>query len=298
MSGNLLLEDWIDSVPDNVGDQTHINHCKPGKGNAKLYIKRVENGAVAFCHHCGERGYASNRILEVGGSARAGTHSSRSTAYPVGVDCKPDETSGALSGGLRGNVTKNICVLPKDAVNRVARWGNNDAKVWILKYGIPAHVIDAAGVCWSDYISSIIFPKYLEGELVAYQTRRFPPDDGPKYLTRGDSNSPYDALQGPVKGDTCVLVEDYMSALKVSQIVSACQLGGTMIRDSQMRHLLKDYSRFIIMLDNDNWQVKMNQVKLARKLGVYSSKVDIISLDMDPKEHKLSELKALLENVI
>lgn len=298
MSGNLLLEDWIDSVPDNVGDQTHINHCKPGKGNAKLYIKRVENGAIAFCHHCGERGYASNRILEAGSNATTRSLLAHSTDYPVGVDSKPDETSGVLTRGMRGNVTKNICVLPRDAVNRVARWSNADAKVWILKYGIPAHVVDAAGVCWSDFISSIIFPRYLDGELVAYQTRRFPPDDGPKYLTRGDSNSPYDALRGPVGGDTCVLVEDYVSALKVSQIVPACPLGGTMIRDSQMRHLLKDYSRFIIMLDNDNWQVKMNQVKLAKRLGTYSSKVFVLSVTKDPKEYTLSELQKMLEDYL
>jgi hypothetical protein len=92
-----------------------------------------------------------------------------------------------------------------------------------------------------------------------------------------------------------VLVEDMLSALKVSQIASAFVLGGTAIKDEQLRHLLKSFNKFDIMLDNDNWQVKTNQYKLYKKLSLFSRDVRVIEVDKDPKEYSLDELKELLK---
>jgi len=290
----LELSEWIDSVPDAVGEQVSIHHCKSGRGNNKLYIKRIENGAIAFCHHCSQRGYASNRILEGGSHSRAIAYSGGVSHPARVVGTGRTGEAGHTEGGERGNVTKNIVTLPIDSCSKVARWGNTDAKIWILKYGIPVSTIESAGIVWSDYFSSIIFPRYLAGELVSYQMRRFPNEGGPKYITRGDSNSHYDALRGPTRGSLCVLVEDYVSALKVSQIASAFPLGGTAMKDTQLRHLLQDYDKFVVMLDNDNWQVKMNQMKLAKRIGVYTQQVYVEPMVKDPKEHSLDELKLIL----
>jgi len=58
---------------------------------------------------------------------------------------------------------------------------------------------------------------------------------------------------------------------------------------------LKDFNKFDIMLDNDNWQVKTNQYKLYKKLSLFSRDVRVIEVDKDPKEYSLDELKELLK---
>lgn len=295
----LPYADWIHSVPDTVGEQIHINHCKTGRGNDKLYIKRIDNGAVAYCHHCGERGYASNRTLATG--PFKGISSCKSPAIAGQYDSSAYSSRGNRSsevgaGKDPGQVTR--VSYPTDARNQVKGWTSNEAKIWILQYGLSMDAINAAGVCWSDKFSSILFPRYLDGNLVAFQARRFPNEGGPKYVTYGDSASLYDALRGSTGRDTLVLVEDYLSGLKVSQIAPAFVLNGTGLKDSQLTYLLKDYSKFVIMLDNDNWQVKTSQFKLLKRISTFAKKANIVEVTKDPKEYELVELKTLLQDYI
>lgn len=295
----LPYEDWVHSIPDTVGEQVHIHHCKAGRGNDKLYIKRVDNGAVAYCHHCGERGYASNRTLAT--EPFKGISSYKSPAIAGQYDSSADSSRGNRSserstGTDTGPATK--LYYPTDARNQVRLWTSNEAKIWILQYGLSMDAINAAGICWSDKFSSILFPRYLDGNLVAFQARRFPNEGGPKYVTYGDSSSLYDALQGSTGLDTLVLVEDYLSGLKVSQIAPAFVLNGTGLKDSQLTYLLKDYSKFVIMLDNDNWQVKTSQLKLLKRISTFAKKASIVEVTKDPKEYELAELKTLLQDYI
>lgn len=295
----LSYEDWIHAVPDTVGEQIHIHHCKTGRGNDKLYIKRIDNGAVAYCHHCGERGYASNRVL--GTSTFKGISSYKSPAIAGQYDSSAYSSGGNLSvEGSTGTDTGPSSKLyyPIDARNQVRHWTSNEAKIWILQYGLTMDVIDSAGICWSDKFSSILFPRYLDGNLVAFQARRFPNEGGPKYVTYGDSASLYDALRGSTSVDTLVLVEDYLSGLKVSQIAPAFVLNGTGLKDTQLTYLLKDYSKFVIMLDNDNWQVKTSQFKLLKRISTFAKKANIVEVTKDPKEYELAELKTLLQDYI
>lgn len=295
----LAYEDWVHSVPDTVGEQIHIHHCKTGRGNDKLYIKRIDNGAVAYCHHCGERGYASNRTLATG--PFKGISSCKSPAIAGQYDSSAYSSRGNRSsevgaGKDTGQVTR--VSYPTDARNQVKGWTSNEAKIWILQYGLSMDAINAAGVCWSDKFSSILFPRYLDGNMVAFQARRFPNEGGPKYITYGDSASLYDALRGSTGRDTLVLVEDYLSGLKVSQIAPAFVLNGTGLKDSQLTYLLKDYSKFVIMLDNDNWQVKTSQFKLLKRISTFAKKANIVEVTKDPKEYELVELKTLLQDYI
>lgn len=298
MKDRLALEDFIDSVPDVVGEQVAIHHCKSGKGNDKLYVKRVDNGAIAFCHHCGQRGYASLRALGHGPyKARSSlSHAARipkhaSTSYIFGRDGSSEGSTGEDSETI-------TCRYPIDARNQVKHWSSNEAKIWILKYGLSMDAINAAGICWSDKFSSILFPRFHDGNLVAFQARRFPYEGGPKYVTYGDSQSLYDPIRGSTGGSTLVLVEDYLSGLKVSQIAPAFVLNGTGLKDAQLSSLLKEYSKFVIMLDNDNWQVKSAQMKLHKRISTYAKACSVVELDKDPKEYSVAELQTILQDYL
>lgn len=292
----LPYEDWIHSVPDTVGEQVHIHHCKTGRGNDKLYIKRVENGSVAYCHHCGQRGYASNSTLGVSPSAKIRAYKSSQAEYLDGSTRYSDDVHGDTEEYSGKCVVKSLTQYPIDAVNQVKRWSNNDAKIWILSYGLSMDTINESGICWSDKFSSILFPRYHNGTMVAYQTRKFPASK-PKYLTYGDSTSLYDPIRGSTRGSTLVLVEDYLSCLKVSQITPAFALNGTGLKDTQLSYLLKDWKRFVIMLDNDNWQVKQHQLSLHKRIATFAYS-DIVEVHKDPKEYELEDLKTLLRGYI
>jgi hypothetical protein len=288
----LNKEDWIHSVPGTIGEQVKIHHCKQGNGNAKLYIKRVENGAIAYCHHCGERGFIGNCALE-NGTVQIGRYVPKSASGFVSSNTGDDGTGDAGRATGEANKTPVVC-YPKDSVNSVKHWSNVNAKVWILKYGIPMDDINAAGICWSDSLSSILFPRYFQGNLVAFQARKFP-ESKPKYMTYGDSKSLYDPLGASPGRSRLVLVEDYVSALKVSEIAPALPLGGVAIKDDHLSYLLNKYDTFDIMLDNDNSQVKRNQVKLLNKLSGFTRNVRIIPVTKDPKEYSSKELEELLK---
>ena len=64
MSDRLKRDDFVDSAPNVRGEQVHIHHCKGGKNNDKLYIRRNEDDSiVAYCHHCNQRGYARDNYV-------------------------------------------------------------------------------------------------------------------------------------------------------------------------------------------------------------------------------------------
>lgn len=295
MEVRLNLKDWVEYVPDRVEEQVHVHHCKPGKGNDKLYIKRIPSGAIAYCHHCSQRGYVSNRLLSAGASA-AGSKSRYVSGFDE-LDSPELDIRKISRGRTEGNDTESRkVVLPIDAVNQVKRWSSPEAKVWILKNGFSMEEIENAGICWSDSFTGILFPRFLEGELVAFQVRKFP-ESKPKYRTYGNTKGIYDALEPrerPYKRTSLVLVEDMLSALKVARIAPAFALGGTAIKDDQLLHLLRRYSSFVIMLDNDNWQVKANQTKLYKRLSSFTRDVCTVEVNKDPKEHSLEALERLI----
>jgi len=294
----LDINDWKDYVPDSVGEQVKVHHCKLGTGNDKLYIKRVPNGAIAYCHHCGERGYASNRILATKTNAGSNYSARVSGIYERTSSFNGSPVFSEGKSSSNGDKSQSI-VLPADAIRRLKLWPNQDAKIWVLKHGLRMADIDASGMCWSDSFSGVLFPRFLNGTLVSYQVRKFP-SASPKYKSYGNTSGVYDALRVSERSHErtrLVLVEDMLSALKVSRIASAFALGGTSLKDEQLAHLLKDYDRFVVMLDNDNWQVKINQVKLYKRLSMFStSDVKVLELNKDPKEHSDEELRELLHD--
>lgn len=88
-----------------------------------------------------------------------------------------------------------------------------------------------------------------------------------------------------------------VSAIKLSYYVSAFPLSGVGISDEQLAYLLQHYNKFAVMLDNDNWKVKMAQIKLLRKLSCYGS-AEVIHVTKDPKEYSKLELYELIKDFV
>ena len=56
-----------------------------------------------------------------------------------------------------------------------------------------------------------------------------------------------------------------------------------------------NYTRVLIMLDNDNVTVKKNQRKLLRQFVACIDDVSIVQLEKDPKEYPITELQEIVK---
>jgi hypothetical protein len=127
---------------------------------------------------------------------------------------------------------------------------------------------------------------------MGYQMRSLNAVDKEKYLTVRNT-SPLFWYSGQVS-TKLVIVEDILSAIRVSKFHSSIAILSSGMPDDLYAIIGKsNYTDFVIFLDNDNAQVKKNQLKIAQKLSLLGN-VRVIKSDKDPKEMSDNELKDIL----
>jgi len=292
MNDWLDKEDFVPFASENLGEEVHVHHCKQGRNNDRLYIKRETNGdIIAYCHHCGARGIHRE-------SGTRNIHTKRLLSHHEAKD-----SSGALA-------------LPKDIEFNINKWPV-DARVWPMKYGITEDELNANRVGYSERSGGIVLPTFdAKGILSAFSVRfdkngieRFKKYTGrspAKYRTyRAKNVTGFNRLFVADKAHgtsiigsklVAVLVEDVLSAIKVSRIAEGIALQGTGIDDEAVFTLAKKYDIIFIWLDNDNNQVKKSQSKLIKRLQLYNRNINIIYTDRDPKEFTTKEIENILIN--
>lgn len=125
---------------------------------------------------------------------------------------------------------------------------------------------------------------YHNTELVGFQARRIEAE-GPKWLSIYSDKSKFYVYYRR-HTDTCVVVEDIVSGMRCARHLSTYVLLGAHISDTGLNQI-KHHKEFLIFLDDDNTQVRMNQLKLKKQLELFG-KVRIIHRGTDPKN--LSEV--------
>lgn len=255
-----------------IGEQVHINHkdCPAGQDTKRrLYIKRGDEDGndviLAYCQHC-----------------------SRSGAYrkPYARSIRPKkEVTGTneLSNGT----------LPSDCTGDWEEWPLR-GRLWLLHGGISECDGRKYGLTYSPKHDRVVLPVYntSSGKLKGYQMRSLNEVDKPKYLTEV-FEKPFYWYSGHVS-DTLVIVEDILSAIRVSKYHSSIAVLSSGMSDDVYSIIGKSkYTNFIVYLDNDNAQVKKSQLKIANKLKLLG-KVTVIKSDKDPKELSDTELERIL----
>lgn len=92
---------------------------------------------------------------------------------------------------------------------------------------------------------------------------------------------------------TCVLVEDALSAEKVSKFCDSIALLTTTADDVLKDKLIGKYDHVIIWLDDDNTDVRIKQLDLQRILDPYFH-VSVVRTSKDPKRHSREEIKDVI----
>lgn len=211
-----------------IGEQTNINHddCSAGTDTRKrLYVKRLSHCTVAYCHNCGEHGWhnsAKRRIVSV---------------------------EELLSTIEQEEKAAGEVVLPSDLERNLAFWPA-EAQAWLAKYEITPDEITNHSISYSPSWDRVILPVYRGGELVYWQGRALNGRE-PKYLAAKGGTKPLFSVLCHNATDSCFVVEDYLSAIKMGRHADAVALLGTSADINDLTDALSGYKNIGIVLDPD-----------------------------------------------
>lgn len=258
------IKELADEV--SAGETKNFYHCKPYGDNDRLYITRENNGTtvLAYCHHCGKRGYFSEDYASAKQRLSAFTSvRSKSTTFS----------------------------LPCDSTGVVENW-HKVARSWWYSFGLTDIEAKQHGIVYSPYLHKLIVPVSRDGELLGYQERSL---DGskPKWKTKRKDRTVRLYYHVPTGSKRVVIVEDALSAIKVARHESSLAIFGNNMHKDILKMVVDSYDEFAIFLDDDEHQVKINQTKMKQRLDLYGL-CSVLSIGKDPKRCTDKELQCLI----
>lgn len=176
-----------------------------------------------------------------------------------------------------GEFTKSV-VLPRDVDFQLP----SQARDYLRQYSLTPRQIHDNRIMWSEYWSRLIFPYFDDTGLLAWQGRYLGDEQGKaKWFSQGDLKNILHILHSTTKSDKLVLVEDVISAIRVSQFTDSMPIFGSYISTTMMLRLIKRYGIILVWLDKDKEKDNYKFSKQLRDFGVQSRS---IVTDKDPKE--------------
>lgn len=176
--------------------------------------------------------------------------------------------------------------FPADFTNDIPQ----EPLTWLRKYGITDLEIKENRIGWSEDKQYLIYPVFDEDRLLMWQGRYFGGNkDRPRYFTKG---KPRDILHilGQRNRATIILVEDLISAIKVSRVYPSMPLWGSDVSIDTFRRLARQFSSVGVWLDSDKY---IESVKLALRGALWANTFTVKSL-VDPKEYSNKEIVELV----
>jgi len=197
--------------------------------------------------------------------------------------------------------SRGVVSLPDDYTTQLPRL----AVDWLSQYRLTKQEIARNGIGWSvDGVVTgrgalgplLILPVWDAGVagtgVLLWQGRNFG-REGIKYYTRGlrDDILPIYRSLGR-NADTIVVVEDIISAIKLSRCVDSMPLLGSFLNKEKALRLSKLYSHLTFWLDYDKAK---EAVKQADALRPFFQTVEVVITERDPKQYSTEEMKQWLK---
>ena len=160
-----------------------------------------------------------------------------------------------------------------------------EALRWLLSYGITLDEIAKYKIEWCTDNGTLI----LLNTGNYWQGRSFK-SYGPKYLSNGPK-----PLTVYGKSATIILVEDILSAIKISRLQTVCSspLLGSSLSTHFESELVDKYQMVYIWLDRDKAK---NAIRIKNRLKGLGLQSKVIVTDLDPKEYTTKEIEQWLKN--
>jgi hypothetical protein len=189
---------------------------------------------------------------------------------------------------------ENKIVLPEDVTTLLPLHCLN----WLFKYEITKQEIVQNILLYSESWNQLIFPYFdVNNNLLAYQARNFNEvgHSGkklPKWWNRGDLKEIFHIL--PLDCQVIpriVLLEDIVSAIKLSRHAYAMPLFGCTIPTNRLKRLSGLTGEVVIWLDPDKRKEALQE---AKKASMFNLKSSVIFSEVDPKECSDEEIRNFL----
>lgn len=147
---------------------------------------------------------------------------------------------------------------------------------------------------------SLIFPVIEDKTIVSCQQRYFP---SKKILTYGNKQSTLRINKH--KTETVVLVEDFISAVRVGQVENSLCLAGTSLNYTQLDYVLDNFSNIVLWLDGDK-AGQESASKIIKKLQYVlkittdwrrldkNYSITSVNTSKDPKHYSTKEIRNIL----
>jgi hypothetical protein len=208
-----------------------------------------------------------------------------------------DSNAGSGDPERDTNNTSPMLGLPRGYTRNIGVEGLE----WLNKYNLTPREIQEHRIGWDpegwkirkgtiQYSPLMIFPVYdVYDNLLMYQARYFGNlKNVPKYWTVGNRGVVHTVGNNP---DTCTLVEDMVSAIKVGRYTTAVPIFGSDISTEMALHVHNRYPQLLIWLDKDKRRYAHAR---AQSLRYLFKSVRVIDSEADPKDYNNAELKEYL----
>jgi hypothetical protein len=159
---------------------------------------------------------------------------------------------------------------------------------WLHQYGITREEIIEHKLQWDDDRQWLVFPfrgtspkDGWTGPLLGYQARCFTASVHRKWYSQGDLSKLGHHLGFTKHGESAIiLVEDIVSAIKVSRHARCVPLFGSNISPVHLLRLKYFTKKLIIWLDKDKYKEAISGAKRAEMIGMESY---VVYTEDDPK---------------
>ena len=215
------------------------------------------------------------------------------------------DASGIAASGTMANAQElieqarkqNELTLPGDAVENI----DYTALTWLSKYEIEMNEVKKYGMLWSPSKKMLIFPFYAnddepnqpKGRLLGWQARVFNPNYQQKYYKVGGFSDFFNVLNlHDSKGHDIVIVEDFISAIKIARKYASIALLGSNLSTARMKQLNLFAEDLTFWLDEDKAEKAMSLAKTATMLGF---RARYIITKHDPKEYDNQQIAETLD---
>jgi hypothetical protein len=163
---------------------------------------------------------------------------------------------------------------------------------WLKKYGISDIEIQHYGLMYNEATFSLVFPCRDDKGIFLTSERYFGPDPNhPKYVTIGRKTKPFVFVNKNVI-ESLIMVEDYVSAIKVGRFATCAPLFGATIPANTLKWAVERFKKVRIWLDMDKATQSLRE---ASKASQFCQDVRSIITTLDPKEYTNTELVKILK---
>ena len=171
-------------------------------------------------------------------------------------------------------------------------------RVWLFKAGITEDEAAWHNIGWSESMQRIILPVYAEdGDLICVQGRAVLDGQEPKYLNPKGPRVSSAVFYAPAlePADHFVVVEDILSAIKISSVAHAFSILGTNMTFERAAYISTKTPHVYLWFDNDK-AGRQARRKAEDRLGLFDIRCEHVFSDIDPKLYTRAEIKDAVVN--